>query len=95
MSYIEYTTKLGDRFDLIAWRFYGDPLLYETIIEANKESLWVFRHADGSTDWQFGGGAPDKVWFGNILGPLPEGLVLYVPELEIPVTPTIRPPWMV
>jgi len=92
MSFVEYVTKKGDRMDLIAWNFYGDPLLYEPILEANRESLWVYQLADGSTAWQYGNGAPDKVWFGGVVVDLPEGLVLYIPELELPQT-TIQPPW--
>lgn len=37
MKYIEYITKEGDRWDLIAYEFYGDPYLYEPIIAANPE----------------------------------------------------------
>lgn len=34
-QYIEVTTIDDDRWDLIAWRVYGDPFLYEPIIVAN------------------------------------------------------------
>lgn len=34
-EYVEYLTIEGDRWDLIAWRHYGDPHLYEPIIVAN------------------------------------------------------------
>lgn len=32
---IEYITKDGDRWDALAWEYYGDPLAYEGIIAAN------------------------------------------------------------
>jgi phage tail protein X len=34
-QFIPYTTKAGDRWDLLAWRFYGDPTQYSVIIQAN------------------------------------------------------------
>lgn len=37
MDYIEYQTKDGDRWDLIAWKMYGDPWAYEGILRANPE----------------------------------------------------------
>lgn len=36
-EYIEYITKEADRWDLIAYEFYGDPMLYEPIIVANPD----------------------------------------------------------
>ena len=36
-EYYEYITKEGDRWDLIAYEFYGDPMMYEPIIVANPE----------------------------------------------------------
>jgi nucleoid-associated protein YgaU len=35
-QYIEHITKEGDRWDLIANEYYGDPTKYEPIIQANK-----------------------------------------------------------
>lgn len=32
---IEYMTQDGDRWDLIAYKFYGDSRFYEPIIKAN------------------------------------------------------------
>ena len=32
---LSYTTISNDRWDLISWKFYGDPSLYEVIIDAN------------------------------------------------------------
>jgi len=29
MEYLTYIAKQGDRWDTIAWQFYGDPYLYE------------------------------------------------------------------
>lgn len=37
MEYYEYITKEGDRWDLIAYDFYGDATMYEPIIVANPE----------------------------------------------------------
>lgn len=37
MRYYEYITKEGDRWDLIAYEFYGDPYMYEPIVVANPE----------------------------------------------------------
>lgn len=36
-QYIEHITKDGDRWDQLAWRYYGDALDYERIIVANPE----------------------------------------------------------
>jgi phage tail protein X len=33
--YISYTTQVNDRWDLLAWRFYGDATQYGPIIQAN------------------------------------------------------------
>jgi len=35
-QYVEHITTEGDRWDLLAWRYYGDPHLYEPIIVANS-----------------------------------------------------------
>lgn len=37
MKYYEYITKEGDRWDLIAYEFYGDATMYEPIIVANPD----------------------------------------------------------
>lgn len=34
---IEYRTKDGDRWDLIAWNFYGDASKFGPIIQANPD----------------------------------------------------------
>lgn len=34
-QYISHVTEAGERWDLLAWRFYGDPSLYSPIILAN------------------------------------------------------------
>lgn len=34
-DYVPYTTQQRDRWDLIAWRHYGDPYAFEAIIAAN------------------------------------------------------------
>lgn len=36
-TFIEYVTKDGDRWDLIAHRMYGDAFAYEPIIAANPD----------------------------------------------------------
>jgi phage tail protein X len=36
-EYYEYITKEGDRWDLIAYQYYGDATMYETIIAANPD----------------------------------------------------------
>ena len=35
MEFYEYITKDGDRWDLMAYEYYGDATLYEPIISAN------------------------------------------------------------
>jgi phage tail protein X len=34
-QFIPYITSAGDRWDLLAWRYYGDATLYSPIIMAN------------------------------------------------------------
>lgn len=34
-EFVQYITKAGDRWDLIAWDHYGDPHAYEEIVAAN------------------------------------------------------------
>jgi phage tail protein X len=34
-QFIVHTTKAGERWDLLAWRYYGDPTDYSPIIMAN------------------------------------------------------------
>jgi hypothetical protein len=34
-QFILHTTKAGERWDLLAWRYYGDPTDYSPIIVAN------------------------------------------------------------
>lgn len=36
-DFYEYITKDGDRWDLIAYEYYGDATFYELIITANPE----------------------------------------------------------
>lgn len=36
--YKEYRTKDGDRWDLLAWEWYGDPLRWEPILAANPHA---------------------------------------------------------
>lgn len=35
MQYIAHVTSAGERWDLLAWRFYGDPTRFNPIIMAN------------------------------------------------------------
>lgn len=37
-QYREHITTEGERWDAIAWRYYGDPLAYEVIIQANPQA---------------------------------------------------------
>ena len=41
---MEYITKDGDRWDLIAYKMYGDPYLYDILISANsdKREIYIF-----------------------------------------------------
>ena len=34
-QYILHTTKTGDRWDLLGWKYYGDPTNYSGIVQAN------------------------------------------------------------
>jgi len=36
-EYHEHLTKEGERWDLIAYQYYGDATMYETIIAANPD----------------------------------------------------------
>ena len=36
-EYYTYITKDNDRWDLISYKYYNDPTLYETIISANPD----------------------------------------------------------
>jgi len=33
--YIQHITRQNERWDLLAWKYYGDPTLYGPIIQAN------------------------------------------------------------
>ncbi|MDE2577958.1 MAG: tail protein X [Hyphomicrobiales bacterium] len=35
-TFVSYTTKPGDRWDLIAYRMYGDATRYGPIVDANR-----------------------------------------------------------
>lgn len=35
VSYLEHITRDGDRYDLLAWDYYGDALRFEPIVVAN------------------------------------------------------------
>ena len=37
MEVVEHITRDGDRWDNLAWEYYGDATAYETIIAANPE----------------------------------------------------------
>ncbi len=34
---VEHVTKEGDRWDLLAWEYYGDATAYEEIVAANPD----------------------------------------------------------
>ena len=36
-GYLEHTTREGDRWDNLAWHYYGDATQYEQIIVANPD----------------------------------------------------------
>ena len=36
-EFIAHITAAGERWDLLAWRFYGDPTEYSSIIMANPD----------------------------------------------------------
>ena len=35
MDYLEHITREGERWDSLAWRYYGDAFAYGPLIEAN------------------------------------------------------------
>lgn len=37
MSVVNYTTKDGDRWDIVAYRAYGDAMLFMDIVKANPK----------------------------------------------------------
>ena len=37
-AYLPHATIEGERWDLLAWRYYGDALDYRRIIEANPQA---------------------------------------------------------
>lgn len=39
MEYFEHITTEGERWDQIAYKYYGDPLKYEPIVAANPVSI--------------------------------------------------------
>lgn len=39
MAFLEYITKEGDRWDIIAFKAYGDATLINGLIEANKATV--------------------------------------------------------
>lgn len=93
VTFTEYITGEHDRFDLIAWKFYGDPMGYAPIIEANLPMLQVWVNEDGSLWDRAAGDDPARFRSGGMLRDLPAGIVLYIPEQKLPVTQT-EPPWM-
>lgn len=38
-EYFTYTTVAGDRWDLLAWRYYGDQYLQTVLLEANRQLI--------------------------------------------------------
>lgn len=49
METTNYITKNGDRWDLIAWRAYGDITKQKEIIEANTDIALVVEFEEGIT----------------------------------------------
>lgn len=37
-DYLKHITSEGDRWDLLAWQYYGDAMGYEPIIRANPDA---------------------------------------------------------
>ncbi|QRO34122.1 tail protein X [Chromobacterium violaceum] len=37
MEYLEHITRAGERWDTLAWEYYGDAALYGPIIDANPQ----------------------------------------------------------
>lgn len=50
-SLLQYTTAEGDRWDLIAQRYYGNALLIGGLIEANPHLPAAEQFAAGLTVW--------------------------------------------
>ena len=40
-DYLEHVTTEGERWDQLAWRYYGDPYRYEPLIAGNPDVLIV------------------------------------------------------
>lgn len=40
-DYLTHITKEGERFDLLAYRYYGNPYRYQEIVEANIAAIGV------------------------------------------------------
>ena len=36
-QFIAHLTRAGERWDLLAWRYYGDATLYSVIIQSNPQ----------------------------------------------------------
>lgn len=50
-SVLQYTTRDGDRWDLIAHRYYGNALLIDGLIAANPHLPLAEQFAAGLTVW--------------------------------------------
>lgn len=35
-QYLQHITTEGERWDQLAWHYYGDPMAYERLIQANR-----------------------------------------------------------
>lgn len=40
-DYLQHITTEGERFDLLAYRYYGNPYRYQEIVEANIAQIGV------------------------------------------------------
>lgn len=49
MDFTRYITKQGDRWDLIAWRAYGDITKQKEVMEANRDIMLVNSFDEGYT----------------------------------------------
>ena len=79
-QHLEHVTGEGERWDLIAHRYFGSVAMQPALIEANRDRL-VARDADGRPVIV----APAAI--------LPAGIVLRVPVIEPEPDESLLPPW--
>lgn len=77
-AYFEHVTGPGERWDLIAWRYYRDVRRQPDLVAANRN---LFVDAGGERHF----GTPPAV--------LPAGVTIRVPVIEIAPDESNLPPW--